>query len=45
MTDQAPFHITLQIVVVGGTDSGRTAIAIVCEGHWSRCNSNEDFRN
>jgi len=45
MTDEAPFRITLHVAAVGGTDHGKAAIAIVCEGHWSRCNWNEDFRN
>jgi hypothetical protein len=45
MTDEAPFRITLQVAVVRGTDCGKTAIAIVCETRWPRCNSNEDFRN
>jgi hypothetical protein len=32
MTDQAPFRITLPIAVVGGTDRGKTAIAIRPDG-------------
>jgi len=44
MTDEAPFRIILQVAVVGGTDCGKTAIATVCEGRWSRCDSNEYFR-
>jgi hypothetical protein len=45
MTDEAPLRITLQVALAGGTDRGKTAIAIVCEGSWLRCNSHEDFRN
>ena len=32
MTDEAPFRITLQAAVVGRSDRGKNAIAIVCEG-------------
>ncbi len=44
MIDDAQFRIVLQVAVVGGTDCGKTATATVCEGCWSRCNSNECFR-
>ena len=43
MTDEVPFRITLQVSVVGGTDRGKTAIAIVCEGRWPRRKARKRF--